>query len=229
MTSLAVVRRDGAAAPPQVEVAVVGDPGSDRDEICRMLAACPGLHGPMVTSGVRALAGRRLDLVVLCTGSPAEDVRGVRLDGAPGGHVLVVSAAVGPDVVDALRAGADSYLVEGQFSRDELLGAVRTTAAGQSHLSPGALAAVVQRLQGPEPLGACSEVLAVLSRREREIMTLVAAGHSNGGIARELFLAEKTVRNHLNSVYRKLAVGSRAEAVITWLGRTPLASAARTA
>lgn len=228
MTSLAVARQDGAAAPPRVEVAVVGDPGPDRDRICRTLAACPRLHGPMVTSTVRALAGRRLDLVVLCTGAPAEDVRGVRV-GAGGGRVVVVSTVAGPDVVDALRAGADSYLVEGEFAGQELLAAVRTTAAGQSHLSPAALAAVVRRLQGPEPLGACSEVLAVLSRREREIMTLVAAGHSNASIARELFLAEKTVRNHLNSVYRKLAVASRSDAVITWLGRTPLASAARTA
>ena len=229
MTSLAVVRPEEAAAPPRVEVAVVGDPGPDRDRICRTLAACPRLHGPTVTSTVRALAGRRLDLVVLRTGAPAEDVRGVRLGGAAGGRVVVVSTVAGPDVVDALRAGADSYLVEGEFVGDELLAAVRTTAAGQSHLSPAALSAVVRRLQGPEPLGACSEVLAVLSRREQEIMTLVAAGHSNAGIARELFLAEKTVRNHLNSVYRKLAVASRADAVITWLGRTPLASAARTA
>lgn len=229
MTSLAVVRHDGAAALPQVEVAVVGDPGPDRDEICWTLAACPRLHGPTVTSGVPALAGRRLDLIVLRTSSPAEDVRGLRRDGAGGARVVVVSAVAGPDVVEALREGADSYLVEGQFGGAELLVAVRTTASGHSHLSPAALAAVVHWLHGPEPLGACPAVLAVLSRREREIMTLVAAGHSNAGVARELFLAEKTVRNHLNSVYRKLAVGSRAEAVITWLGRTPLASAARTA
>ena len=219
------------AVPPRrpvagvgLDVAVVGTPGPGRDEICRMLAGCPQVRGPMVVSSTRAVVDRRLDLVVLCTDTPAQDVRGVLRGTAPDRPVLVLSPATGDDVVDALRAGATSYLVEGQFTCAELISAVLTTTVGQSHLSPLALTAVIRRLQGPEPLGASTEVLQVLSRREREIMTLVAAGHSNASIARQLFLAEKTVRNHLNSVYRKLAVRSRADAVITWLGRTPLAA-----
>ena len=212
-----------------LDVAVVGPPGAGRDEICRMLAGCPHVRGPMVAAGARGVADRRLDLLVLLSDGPAEDVRGARRGTAPARQILVVSAATGDDVVDTLRAGATSYLVEGQFTCGELIAAVLTTSAGQSHLSPAALTAVVHRLHGPEPLGASTEVLRMLSRREREIMTLVAAGHSNASIAGQLFLAEKTVRNHLNSVYRKLAVRSRAEAVITWLGRTPLTAGRRPA
>lgn len=229
MSTLTAPYRAADRVRPLLDVAVVGPPGPGRDELCRLLAGCPQVHGPMTAAGTRAVADRRLDLVVLRTGTPAEDVRGLVRGTAQVRRILVVSTATGDDVVDALRAGATSYLVDGQFTCGELITAALTTSAGDSHLSPAALTAVVARLHGPEPLGASAEVLSILSRREREIMTLVAAGHSNASIAGQLFLAEKTVRNHLNSVYRKLSVRSRAEAVITWLGRTPLAAGRRTA
>jgi DNA-binding NarL/FixJ family response regulator len=57
---------------------------------------------------------------------------------------------------------------------------------------------------------------AVLSSREAEIMTLIAAGHSNGQIAERLVLAEKTVKNHVNRIYAKLGVGSRIAAISRW-------------
>jgi DNA-binding CsgD family transcriptional regulator len=59
-----------------------------------------------------------------------------------------------------------------------------------------------------------------LSRRQVEIMDLVAAGRSNADIARELFLAEKTVKNHINHIFARLGVRTRAEAVALWLGGT---------
>ncbi len=61
-----------------------------------------------------------------------------------------------------------------------------------------------------------------LSSREAEIMTLIAAGHSNGQIAEQLVLAEKTVKNHVNRIYSKLGVGSRPAAISCW---TPFARA----
>jgi DNA-binding NarL/FixJ family response regulator len=55
-----------------------------------------------------------------------------------------------------------------------------------------------------------------LSARESQIMTLIAAGHSNGQIAASLVLAEKTVKNHVNRIYAKLGVGSRSAAISQW-------------
>jgi ATP/maltotriose-dependent transcriptional regulator MalT len=55
-----------------------------------------------------------------------------------------------------------------------------------------------------------------LSSREAQIMTLIAAGHSNGQIAERLVLAEKTVKNHVNRIYAKLGVGSRPAAISRW-------------
>jgi DNA-binding CsgD family transcriptional regulator len=55
-----------------------------------------------------------------------------------------------------------------------------------------------------------------LSAREAEIMTLIAAGHSNGQIAAHLVLTEKTVKNHVNRIYAKLGAGSRPDAISRW-------------
>jgi len=55
-----------------------------------------------------------------------------------------------------------------------------------------------------------------LSSREAEIMTLIAAGHTNGQIAASLVLAEKTVKNHVNRLYAKLGAGSRTDAIARW-------------
>jgi len=57
-----------------------------------------------------------------------------------------------------------------------------------------------------------------LSAREIEVMSLIAGGHTNGEIAARLFLAEKTVKNHVNRIYAKLGVGSRPAAISQWRG-----------
>ena len=56
-----------------------------------------------------------------------------------------------------------------------------------------------------------------LSARESEIMSLIADGHTNGEIASSLFLAEKTVKNHVRSIYSKMGVGNRSAAIAHWL------------
>ncbi|WP_066363405.1 helix-turn-helix domain-containing protein [Herbidospora mongoliensis] len=58
-----------------------------------------------------------------------------------------------------------------------------------------------------------------LSKRETEVMDLIAGGHSNNQIAQQLFLSEKTVKNHVNRIYAKLGVASRGTAIDLWSGR----------
>ncbi|HEY6786732.1 MAG TPA: response regulator transcription factor [Trebonia sp.] len=65
-----------------------------------------------------------------------------------------------------------------------------------------------------------------LSARESEIMSLIADGHTNGEIASSLFLAEKTVKNHVRSIYSKLGVGSRSAAIARWVDFARAASRA---
>ena len=65
-----------------------------------------------------------------------------------------------------------------------------------------------------------------LSLREAEIMSLIAAGHSNGEIAARLVLAEKTVKNHVNRIYAKMGAESRAAAIVLWTEASDSAGAA---
>jgi DNA-binding NarL/FixJ family response regulator len=92
----------------------------------------------------------------------------------------------------ALREGAIGHLTPQALTPDTLLRAV--------HAANGA------------DLG--------LSARESEVMDLIASGLSNGEIARELFLSEKTVKNHVNRIYAKLGVSSRGAAIALWQTRT---------
>lgn len=62
---------------------------------------------------------------------------------------------------------------------------------------------------------------ASLSKREAEVMDLIATGQSNGEIAQRLFLSEKTVKNHVNRIYAKLGADSRVTAIGLWLNRSP--------
>jgi DNA-binding NarL/FixJ family response regulator len=115
-------------------------------------------------------------------------------------------------VVAAMRAGARGYVIKG-VGRDDLLHAVRTVAAGGAVFSP----AVADRLGGLfAGLAAVPGRIAfpTLTSREREVLELVARGYDNRRIARELFLSDKTVRNHVSNVLAKLEVADRSEAVL---------------
>jgi DNA-binding CsgD family transcriptional regulator len=77
----------------------------------------------------------------------------------------------------------------------------------------------IREVSGPADPGSASESAsesARLSAREAEVMSLIADGQTNGQIAARLFLAEKTVKNHVRRIYSKLGVGSRPAAIAYW-------------
>ncbi|NUS54782.1 MAG: response regulator transcription factor [Streptomycetaceae bacterium] len=157
------------------------------------------------------------DLILLRTDEVRDVSALARALPEPAPPILVLTRTMEPaDVVPALRAGATSLLVEGQFTRADLLDAVHGTIHGQSRLSPACLTAVVRHLRHPSA-PAHRRALHTLTRREREIMELVVAGESNGSIAAKLCVAEKTVRNAVSRIYKKLHVRNRAEAIVAWL------------
>lgn len=124
--------------------------------------------------------------------------------------VLVVSMFDDDDnVFAAMQAGARGYLLKGAAPEDLLRG-VEAVARGEALFGPG----IAQRLMryfaraprsGPLPFPE-------LTDREREILARIGQGQRNPAIAHSLELSEKTVRNHITSIFSKLQVGSRAEA-----------------
>ena len=119
----------------------------------------------------------------------------------------------------AMRAGARGYLVKGA-PRDEIVRAINAVAAGEAILGP----AVARRLQeyltsAPAPTATppttpTGEVFPQLTQRERDVLELMAAGHNNALIARQLGIGIKTVRNHASNIFAKLVVADRVHAII---------------
>jgi DNA-binding NarL/FixJ family response regulator len=127
----------------------------------------------------------------------------------PGIRVLMATVAEDlPTHMKAILAGASGYLVYGQFVPESLIDAVRTVASGKCVNIP----------QLPETSAGNALIEGNgLTQREREILKLIAAGKDNREIASALDIEEKTVKNHINSIYSKINVNSRQEAMYLML------------
>jgi DNA-binding NarL/FixJ family response regulator len=142
-------------------------------------------------------------------------------------NVLVLTRSPELELIAPMLAkGARGYLVYGQFRPPELPLAIRAVAAGQGWLTPAAAAVAAAAMRTTYArhradtvrLGA-EEVQRRrygLTGREEEVLSLVSAGLTNAAVAARLDISEKTVKNHLNSVFAKLGVRTRTEAVIRW-------------
>ncbi|MDY0816664.1 response regulator transcription factor [Kitasatospora purpeofusca] len=115
-------------------------------------------------------------------------------------------------LLDAIMAGASGYVLK-QISGTDLVSAVRTVAAGQSMLDPGATTRLMARLRG-DATPAPSSDLPQLTDREREVLALVGEGLTNRQIGQRLYLAEKTVKNHISRLLAKLGVERRVQAAL---------------
>ncbi|OQD57937.1 DNA-binding response regulator [Streptomyces phaeoluteigriseus] len=118
-------------------------------------------------------------------------------------------------LLDSIMAGASGYVLK-QIQGSDLVSAVRTVAAGQSLLDSSATAKLMARLrQGQEPDTAPEpDALPGLTEREREILALIGEGLTNRQIGQRLYLAEKTVKNHISRLLAKLGVERRVQAAV---------------
>jgi two-component system response regulator DegU len=127
----------------------------------------------------------------------------------PDVRVVMLTMHADKDVLQrALEAGASGYLVK-DCSLDEIADAVRM-AAGAADLSPSlasSMLAEVRRLDEPD-------AERVVTKREEEVLQLIADGCSTGEVAERLYISQKTVKNHLASIYQKLDARDRTQAVL---------------
>ena len=117
-------------------------------------------------------------------------------------------------LLDSIMAGAAGYVLK-QIKGSDLVAAVRTVASGQSMLDPattGRLMDSLRRQQQPAPQA--DPVLAQLTEREVGILDLIGDGMTNRQIGQTLFLAEKTVKNHISRILAKLGVERRIQAAM---------------
>jgi len=182
----------------------------------------------VVLEGLSAIIGRQADIAVVAEASDGEeclaawrahqpdvvllDLRMPKMDGVevleairredPGARVIVLTTYyTDEDIYRAVKAGARAYLLK-DTRRDELLDCIRRVHAGETRLSPDVTARLVGRLGN-----------VALTDREIQVLERVARGESNREIASTFKLTEATVKSHLKSIFAKLDVESRTEAV----------------
>lgn len=179
------------------DITVVGEAGTVEQATVRV----PALRPQVAVLDVRLPDG---DGVTLC-----RDLRS-RL---PELACLMLTSFDDEDaLLDSIMAGASGYVLK-QIQGTDLVSAVRTVASGQSLLDPSATTKLMARLregkQQEEP-----EALPGLTPREREILALIGEGLTNRQIGRRLYLAEKTVKNHISRLLAKLGVERRIQAAV---------------
>ena len=131
----------------------------------------------------------------------------------PNVRVVMLTMHADEDVLaSAIRAGASGYLVKDCSTR-EIAEAVRMAASGETIISPNLAASMldeVRKLDAP----AQTEEQRVVTRREEEVLQLIANGCSTPEVAEQLYISQKTVKNHLASIYQKLDARDRTQAVL---------------
>lgn len=163
---------------------------------------------------VTAVTEHRPDVVLMDVRMPEAD--GIeatrRITEAFGGEVAVLILTtfdLDEYVYAALRAGASGFLLK-DTSPEDLVAAVRVIAAGEALLAPTVTKRLIREFSGT-PVS--TAYLSELTRRENEIMVLVARGLSNAQIADKLYLSATTVKTHVNRLMAKLGLTSRAQVV----------------
>jgi len=116
-------------------------------------------------------------------------------------------------VYRAMTAGATGFLLK-DASREQLTSAIRTAASGEAMLAPAITRRLIEEFCKRPPMDVHPPALTQLSRRERDVLLLVARGMSNAEIAQELFLGETTVKSHLARIFTKLGLRDRVQAVV---------------
>ncbi|MGE3620154.1 MAG: response regulator [Acidimicrobiia bacterium] len=156
------------------------------------------------------------DVVLMDVSMPELDgVEATRQITAAGVATRVIMLTMHADkevLTDAIRAGASGYLVK-DCSTDEVADAIRTATKGETALSPQLAATMldeVRRLDSPN----ASEEERVVTKREEEVLQLIADGCSTPEVAARLYISQKTVKNHLASIYQKLDARDRTQAVL---------------
>ncbi|MFA7761980.1 response regulator [Streptomyces sp. NPDC048723] len=176
------------------------------------------------TDGVRLAAELRPDVVVMDIRMPGMDgieATGLITAGTEAVKVLVLTTFDEDDhVYGALRAGASGFAVK-DMAVEEILAAIRVIAAGDALIAPGVtrrLIADFVRAPGPaapEAAGArAPRPVTGITEREREVLTLVGRGRSNGEIAEELFISAATAKSHVSRLFTKLGARDRVQLVI---------------
>jgi two-component system, NarL family, response regulator LiaR len=202
-----------------IRVLIVDDHAVVREGLRTFLALQDGIEvaGEAADGDEAVAAAKRLDpdVILMDLLMPRRDgVSAMRLlrDSAPRSRVIVLTSFLDDErLMPAMQAGAAGYLLK-DVEPSELARAVRSAHAGEALIDPTVAGRLLRTLSASRTPGAGDGEQ--LTRREREVLALIAAGRSNKRIALELDIAEKTVKTHVGHVLAKLGVADRTQAAL---------------
>jgi DNA-binding NarL/FixJ family response regulator len=158
---------------------------------------------------------KRPDIALLDLSMPGGGLNAVKAIAASGSAKYIAMLTVSEEdenVADALKFGAIAYILKGVSAR-ELRKVLKGVAQGEAHVSPSLAAKVLTFMSQPDQRKSVSP-LADLTKREEDILRLVAQGQSNKEVANALDLQEKTVKHYMTVIMSKLHARNRVEAAI---------------
>jgi DNA-binding NarL/FixJ family response regulator len=204
----------------QLRVLVADDHPIFRDGLRMLLTSIPEFEvvGEAASGAavVELAASLQPDVIVMDLHMP--ELNGIEatrrvVEASPHVGVLVLTMYEDDDsVFAAMRAGAKGYLLKGD-DQAEIVRAIQAVGSGEAIFGPAIAERIIQYFsasRGAGPALAFPE----LTDREREVLRLIAQGHSNQAIAQRLVLSPKTVRNHVSNIFAKLQVADRAQAIV---------------
>lgn len=205
-------------SPPRARVAIVEDDAILREDLAQVVTRADGLEiagvADTLSSG-RALIGSGLDVLLIDLALP--DGNGVELirearERVPNIKIIVVSIfGDARSVVRAIEAGADGYLLKGA-GEQQAEDAIRSVLGGGAPISPAVASHILTRMRERSSPNSPSPD-APLTEKETAVLTDLAKGFRYKEVARLHGISPHTVADHVKSIYRKLAVNSRSEAV----------------
>jgi DNA-binding NarL/FixJ family response regulator len=144
-----------------------------------------------------------------------EATRRILLSGVESRVLILTTFDLDEYVYEALRVGASGFLLK-DVTAQQLIEGVRVVAAGEALLAPTVTRRLLDRFAPSLPRGDedAPPELSSLTERELEILTLLSSGLSNAELGAQLYLSEPTIKTHLSSIFRKLGVRDRVQAVI---------------
>jgi DNA-binding NarL/FixJ family response regulator len=204
----------------KLQVAIIDDHPLFREGVAQTLSRQPDIEvvaeGESAADAI-AIAGVRLpDIMLLDVSMPGGGVEAARQIALAYPVVKIVMLTVSQnedDVTEALRAGAQGYVLKGVAAR-ELVEILRGVASGGAYVTPTLAAGLLYDLTNAPQSRRASSPLDELTERERQILERVAAGDSNKEIGAQLGLTEKTVKHHMSNILQKLQVRNRVEAAL---------------
>ncbi len=205
----------------RITIVVVDDHPVVRNGLVALMGTIPGFEvvGEAADgdAAVQVVAEVEPDVVLMDVRMPGMDgveaTRRIR-EQVPGCRVLILTMHDDDATVfTAMKAGAQGYLLK-EAEQDDIVRAVRAIVAGEAIFGPGVATRVLGYFAEPPTMVGADVAFPELTDRERTILDLLAQGKRNSDIAAQTYLSPKTVSNHLTSIFAKLQVAGRGEAIV---------------